>query len=274
MIHFIIPLRSSRGSDSWEKVCHLLDATLRSIANQQHAAHTTVLVCHEAPAHLAPGASALGRGRLDIVSVDFDPPARSADREALYAAQERDKYRKMQTGLRHVVDRQRSSGEPAGHVMFVDADDLISNRIAGLAADDPDAAGWYVDRGYTLRADLGRLLPRDGLYLRTNTSHIVAPHLLEPELALPPERLAGDHSALVHRNVRELLAHRGADLRPVPFPGTVYITHHGQNLWADRGKMVGFESPRAVVTQLLGTAHYLLRGRSIPSDVGAEFGMV
>lgn len=274
MIHFVIPLRSSRVSDSWEKVCQLLDATLRSIANQQSSDHATLLGCHEAPGHLVPGAAALGRGRLDIISVDFEPPARSADREAVYAARERDKYRKMQTRLRHVVDRQRSSGEPAGHVMFVDADDLISNRIAGLAAGDPDADGWYVDRGYTLRADLGRLLPRDGLYLRTNTSHIVAPRLLEPELALPPERLDGDHSALVHRNVRGLLAGRGADLRPVPFPATVYITHNGQNLWADRKKMVGFESPRAVLTQMLGTARYRLRGRSIPPEVGAEFGMV
>lgn len=269
MIHFVIPLRSAQVAASWDDVCALLDDTLRSIRNQTSDAHRTVLVCHETPPGLVPGD--IGRdGSLDVVNVDFDPPGRSGDREAVYAAQEHDKFRKMQIGLRCAVDHTR---DDPGHVMFVDADDLVSNRIAAFVAEHPRADGWYVERGYTLRADLGRVLPRDGMHLRTNTSHIVAARLLAPELAREPADLAGEGSALPHRNVRRLVHERGGDLRPLPFPGALYITHNGQNLWADHGRMVGFESRRARLTQALGTARYRLLGRSLPWTVGVEFGL-
>jgi hypothetical protein len=112
--------------------------------------------------------------------------------------------------------------------MIVDDDDFVSARIAGHAAENPDANGWAVERGY-IWDDGGRLLlGYDEFNHLCGTSLIV-----RADLYGLPERLEDASLDWIktmlgsHVRIAGILAERGTPLKPLPFRGAVYRVAHG-----------------------------------------------
>ncbi|HEY1266853.1 MAG TPA: glycosyltransferase family 2 protein [Candidatus Binatia bacterium] len=204
MLAFVVPLKSRRVAKSWDYVSQLFERTLRSICNQMSPAFKVFVICHEKPQidfqHPA----------VSYLSVDFPVPGFS-DHPALNL----DKYRKLIVGFRAA----RESG--ATHVIEVDADDCVSNRLAAVVARETGRAGWYFDSGYIYREGSGRIYRKGRhFYEWCGTSNIVRVDLLE----LPEILERGQGSRLLgHSRLRQRFTDRMTPLVALPFPGAVYV---------------------------------------------------
>jgi hypothetical protein len=253
MLAFVVPLKSRRVAKSWDYVSRLFERTLRSICNQTSPAFKVFIVCHERPP------IAFQHPAVTYLSVDFPVPGFS-DHPAL----NRDKYRKLLVGF-HAA---RESG--ATHVMEVDADDCVSNRLAATTAKERCQAGWYFDSGYMHRDGSARIYRKEiSFYEWCGTSNMVRADLLE----LPETYDNGEgFRLLAHTKVQRRLSRQ---LAPLPFPGAVYVRtkrgeanhHRGMIAWSltNQPTWILHQAEQRVV-ELFGST------RLTPS-IAAEFGL-
>jgi hypothetical protein len=208
---FVVPLKSRRLAKSWESVARLCERTLKSICAQTSPAFKAIVVCHENPdiefQHPA----------VSYVSVDFPLPVFD-DQSGL----NRDQCRKIAAGF--IAAREF---RPT-HVMAVDADDCISNKLAGWIERNPQSPGWFFDSGYIYRDGSRRIYRKRGdFYHWCGTSNIVRYDLLP----LPDRGEIARLNVFSFRHfaIKETLAKQGAALAPLPFPGAVYVqTRRGE----------------------------------------------
>jgi hypothetical protein len=215
---FVIPVRHQATVKNWAEVKARLTETLRSISAQKHTGWNCVVVANEgADLPVVPE-------KVEVVRVDFPPavlPNQETDREAFYEAVRSDKGRRILAGLIHA--------KPKGHVMVVDYDDFVSNRLAGTVADNPTAFGWYLEFG--LLYDGGQLLLKRGkFYEKCGTSHIIRADLLQ----IPDSILSADESYIrrtlgSHRFVKDDLARSQTPLQELPYPGAIYRVGYSGN---------------------------------------------
>jgi hypothetical protein len=124
----------------------------------------------------------------------------------------------------------------ATHTMVVDADDCVSCRLSEHVSRQPSVCGWYLKRGYFLSGRTGNLWLRTGDFHRwTGTSYIIRSDIYN----MPESLVAADFADtslfektyyLRHSRGISELRRRGCRLRPLPFPGAVYVVDHGSNL--------------------------------------------
>lgn len=214
MLAFIIPLKSAQMSGSWELVCALFKRTLLSVCNQTSLEYHVIVVCHEKPE------IDFHSPRVTYIQVNLPIPGND------YDSKEKDKMLKMQAGLLY------AKSINASHVMFVDADDCISNKIAKFVENNSNQDGWFIGKGFDFQEDIQRLRLRNkNLHLRTNSSHIIKLNWLEKEFYLPPEEINRGNCVLYHIDTISILKERGAKLSLLPFRGAIYITDNGENMW-------------------------------------------
>ncbi|MFB2938672.1 glycosyltransferase family A protein [Aerosakkonemataceae cyanobacterium BLCC-F154] len=214
MVIFIIPLKSAQLSSSWERVCQLLERTLKSVCNQTSDNFEVIIVCHEKPE------LSFSHPKVHCLSVDLPLPGDD------YVSKEKDKMCKMLLGMIEACSMNPS------HIMFVDADDCVSNRLVEFVEQNIHKNGWFIGKGYEYREDIQQLKYRNkDLHLRTNTSHIIRIDLLKPDLTIPLEEVRREKFILYHRDTADILKNRGTPLEELPFPGMVYITDNGENMW-------------------------------------------
>jgi len=205
MIVFIIPLKSAKVSKSWDRTCSLLERTLKSICGQTCDDFRIIVVCHEKPF-------------LDFITpfVEFI----ETDQQILSGGcfiGHRDMSEKLRIGL------ERSKQYHPSHVMVVDADDLVSNKIAGFVKKNSEQIGWILNSGYIhefknkylyyLRKDFGQYC---------GSSVIIKPDLFEC--------LFTEEDYYVHK-CSTLPAH-GISLNNLPFCGAIYSRVNGENIFA------------------------------------------
>jgi len=257
MLAFIIPLKSSQVSGSWDLVCKLFERTLRSVCNQTSSDYHVIVVCHEKPE--------IGFNSPQIIYVQVDFPLLEAD----YASKEKDKMLKMQVGLLHAKDMN------ASHVMFVDADDCVSRRLAEFVYQNPDQNGWFLSKGFDYQEDIGRLRARNkNLHLRTNTSHIIKLDLLEPEMQIHSDEVKRGDCLLYHIDTASILRERGTPLHLLPFRGVIYITDNGENMWWSQDALTS-DNPnikKFVVSMLKGFYQSLIT-QPVTDSIRDEFGL-
>jgi len=212
---FVIPLRNATVTDQWPLVEQLCRETVASVLAQDCADFQAIVVCKEEPD--------LGQNlpaQLTVVSDEFpDPPS--------HKEQLADKYRKLQRGLVEV--RTRINSEDSTHVMVVDADDLVSRRLAGFVAERRDQPGWIFEQGYYHQAGKQRVVLHDDFHLYCGTSAIVRCRAEDlPESMNQPKEeipiLAAGHHEIARRH-----AEAETPLAPLPFPGAVYRVETGEN---------------------------------------------
>jgi hypothetical protein len=208
MIVFIIPVKSPKAATSWPELCKLFERSLRSVCSQTSSEFHVVVVCNEKPE------IGFHHPQVQYLQVDFPVP------KAEYGARVDDRAKRVVAGLLSVRDLQPS------HVMSVDADDCISNRIAAFVNQHKGSNGWFVDSGYEYEEGSNKIAVRkEGFYRICGTCNIVNYRLFKlPEKMLPYDQLTGyDRFLGGHPLAKGDLAERGTPIEALPFPGVVFV---------------------------------------------------
>jgi len=204
-------LKSRLLSSNWERVASLCESSIRSALQQTEPSVKVLLICHEQPP--------FGKrfdDRLEIISVDFPPPSPT------YAATMEDKWRKLHIGMMRAGELQPD------FVMIMDADDLVSNRLAEHTLKHPNCNGWIIRRGYHYRYGSHWIGWSNDFNCGTNA-------IVSSRLIRFPKDLREDSrkNCIVlrwgHTKIAEKLAEAGTPLEALPFRGAVYVAQHGDN---------------------------------------------
>lgn len=258
-LFFVIPFRSSQTTTKWPEVCALLRRTLGSLRQQTHADFRALIVGREPPDF------PLDDDRVEFVPTSLPIPDRNLDSQLL------DQITKMQIGLNLAREQQ------ADFVMFVDADDVVSNRLAAFVNERVGANGFYLDSGYEYEEDVRRLkIRRSGFHLRTSTSHVAPVDALAAIVGDSPWTGAPKDAPLYHRNTARCLRDAGHPLAALPFPAAVYVTDNGANMWWTRDRLqadAAAGTVREKLTYLGSRMNRVLISRPLTRNIREEFAL-
>jgi len=225
MLYFLIPLRSKQSSKNWEQVERLFNATLASVFNQTDPAFRVIVACHEKPE--------LDRtydDRLSFIQATYPPPMVTSQHLT-------DKFYKK----RLLVNQALVSG--ASYIMFVDADDYISRRIATWVNVHCHVSGWFIRTGYEYNISAGTVRVTPNFNHICGTSAI----LNISDLKAPIDTCFTDYERkdeylfdFGHNEWLEMLARSGKPpLDAIPFKGAVYVLNTGENWTNASGQKIG-----------------------------------
>jgi hypothetical protein len=239
---FLTSVRHPDTSTDHRRVEQLLETTLRSLCAQDDGDVRVVVVGNERPR------VGVDDPRVAYHVVDFPAPA--GGRQATGRdAKAIDKGTKLLSGLLF-ARRYRPD-----HVALVDADDVVSRRIAGFVNAHPGADGWYVDQGYTLNRATWRVQRRHSLVRHCGSGLIAsAPALYAMSWAdagglddesTQDELLTGAspsflrHVLCDHVFTVRFLANHDLNLRPLPFRAVAWVQETGENYSRPTGTATG-----------------------------------
>jgi len=260
MIVFIIPIKSQKVATSWPELCRLFERSLRAVCNQTSSEFQVIVVCNEKPE------IGFHHPQVKYLEVDFPIPGPT------YNAKVDDRAKRVFAGLLAVQDLQPS------HVMSVDADDCISNRIAAFVNEHKESNGWFVDSGYEYEEGSNKISVRkEGFYRICGTCNIINYRLFNlPEKMLPYDQLTGyDRFLGGHPLAKGDLAERGTPIEALPFPGVVFVRDRAgesvsmqENLF-EKWKRNPKETLRGVKKSLLAPFNQ----RALTDAIRNEFGL-
>jgi hypothetical protein len=274
MIAFVTSFRARALAQDWDHHVLMLERAIRSMLAQAQGECRVVVACHEIP-----DTPLTHEPRVHFLPVDFPPPDRNNDDMCV------DKVLKLSAGTRW------AQAKGCEYVVFTDADDLVSNRIAAVVADHRGENGWYCPSVmfYTYGGRFMRFgsiaEPASGPFA------IVRADLLKFER--PPFsgawtelviaggesnylRLLGQRGEMVNTLAAAGLAHyrkhmvnEGHPLKPLSFPAIVMINHHDSTSFIGGGlgsyKSVGFQ------TTVRGFFRWLPSVRLVTQSLRHEF---
>lgn len=136
MMYFAVPLISKEAAMDWGAVTYALHQTLNSIFNSSDSRFRVIIACHDIPE-----VPTVFDGRVQFLQLDTPVPRRGR------GAPER-KERGLDKSRKRMRVGQYLRGCEAGHVMFLDADDLIDYRLVRYVHEESAANGYSVRRGY------------------------------------------------------------------------------------------------------------------------------
>lgn len=212
MLLFVIPLQSQKVSNNWKRVSELAKRTCKSVCGQLGNHWKAVLVCNESPYQ----SDELVPAGLSIITEDFPIPEPNKRMN--------DKWRKVRRGL---LEAKKIN---ATHVMVVDADDLVSNRLSEMVHNhkDEDFSGWLLSSGYTLDHKANKVYRRENLHLACGTTNIVDLR----HVSVPEDMDSPTNSPIVkqgHSVVEKYYISQGRPLRRCPFRASIYVQRTGDN---------------------------------------------
>lgn len=250
MIYFGIPLRSKGASKNWEHVVKIFRRTLRSVCAQTDPDFRVLVACHDIPESKEPYDS-----RVEFLVADTPVPT---NRDEMML----DKGWKLSM----IGKRVRELG--GGYTMIVDADDLISNRIADYVNSHPGENGFVSDYGFVYNDGFLYMKKIWGLH-RICGSCIIVNYVPEELPDTLPENL-WDNTPMdrwlirkPHTAMLQALEQQGKPLAKMPFPTTIYVRNTGDNHSMLGGDDLSWKRK----------AELLVRRRlPIHSPLGREFG--
>jgi len=260
LLNFVIPLKSARVSQNWSLASQLLEQTVRSACAQTHPDFHVLIICHEKPTGVN------FPQNCSVIEAPFAPPSLTvADGlntdDALFTMRS-DKGRKLLYGLELV----RSNG--GRYVMFLDADDLVSNRLASFVAEHQGEHGWYIDAGYKMNHGSRWFYPRRRFYEECGSSHILRSDLAPFPRNQPDYRKDLDdyyvRRYVAHAYINDKLKKLGYPLRPLPFYGGIYLVN-AESFYAN--------AFRKKDTWLRILGRWLIKGRRVLPTLQGEFGI-
>lgn len=250
MIYFGVTLRSRASARNWENVVRDFNRTLRSIYRQTDPEFRVIIACHEIP----PLEESYD-GRVEFLTTDVPTPTNSHEMM-------QDKGYKLSMIGRRI----RECG--GGYIMIVDADDLVSNRIAAYVKAHPKENGFGARYGYVYNMG-DRFVRRMYAMDRVCGSCTIvryAPEELPEELPAGPQDDATRDKLLIrlpHSTLQRHLASIGRPVAVIPFPTTVYIRNTGDNHSMFGGGDLGWKRK----------AELMLRRRRPLETIAGEFGL-
>lgn len=253
---FCIPLQPKANANNWERVCAVLNQTLRSIQNQKNQNFTVFLAGQDRP-DIEPDI------KVKVNWLQADWTVQNANNEKL-----RDKRRKRIILLRAV----REAG--GGYVMMLDADDLVSNRLVEYVLTDLNPNGYIIERGYAYDWGNGCIAPIPGAWSKTFDSVCGSCSVIKYGVDdLPPARSAeteegARHLATQlkqHSQWKHVMSDLGRPLAVVPFPAAVYVLNHSNNLHYSIKAMRQEEVPLRIAKRKLPVTPELSQEFSLPA---------
>lgn len=214
MLGFVTSIRHPSNSIDYGEVESLLKETVACWERQLDHAWLGVVVGNKPPSFNLPE-------KVRYIHVDFPPPSQVQGPRTGITAVLRDKGTKLAIGTIAL------QGTDVSHIMFVDADDLVSPRLAGVVKADPDSPGWTITHGWRYNADRRAIREHPGdFHLQCGSSHIVRADLLpHADLATTADQDSlytayGDY--LERWFGSHMFIHDDLPLRTLPFPGAMY----------------------------------------------------
>ena len=112
-------------------------------------------------------------------------------------------------------------------IMSVDADDLISNKIAEFVTDikNTHSDGWYVNKGYVYVTNKSFLLrkPSKMNTINASTNIIASRHIPQLDFASTKADMFSFFAA--HGYLYQRLGEKGINIKALPFYGVIYVAH-------------------------------------------------
>jgi hypothetical protein len=263
MLGFIIPFRAKSTSNKWEYHCSLLERTLKSVCNQKTSNFKVVLVYSDLPDFAFRHENLIflhfpfQRLTVDEIS-DFSSYA-SKHYDAINAANVMDQGKKTLWGVKMAIE----SG--CNYIMSVDADDLISSRIAGYVNINSltNEAGWVINKGYVIFEGVPFLVKQPYKMNELNGStHIVRSNIIPiPDFSstnLWDYNFFAAHGWLNSRIKDEF----NEKLRFLPFYGVLYSINPGSWTW---------QKHHSSVRGLRKFVKYFFLGRILTGKIRREF---
>ena len=229
MLCFVMALKSAAASANWSTVQRLFEQTLASVCSQTNADFCAIVVCDDKPTLRRPV-----HRSVHFLVQEVPVPGVKANGEIsieeVYRQRKVDKWTKLAHGL--VL-----AGEfRPDFVMLMDADDLVSCRLADHANRNKASNGWILKNGYNWRYSARWMEYTD--YFNCGTNAIVSSRLI----TFPKDVSNGSIQECVllqsgHTTIEKTMQRQGTPLEPLPFPGAVYVRGHGDNdsglVWPD-----------------------------------------
>lgn len=218
MLTFVIPICHPDNANDWPQLKIYLSQLLSSIESQTCTEWQTVIVANtnsdlpELP------------GNTKVCHVDY-PPNQKYDinaysKEEVYDAVRLDKGRRILTGALAMADT-------SDYFMYVDCDDLVSNKIAEHVKENSGANGWYVKHGYIWN-DGGKLLLRYNKFSRLCGTSLI---IKKSSLNLPKSVSLANEDYIKtmygsHKLCQDGLEKQDLALQALPFDGAIYRVSH------------------------------------------------
>ncbi|MEL6438376.1 MAG: glycosyltransferase family 2 protein [Cyanobacteria bacterium J06621_8] len=259
MLAFVIPIKSPKVATSWQGVCQLFERTLRSVCNQTSENFLVVVVCNEIPQ------INFSHPNVKYLKVDFPVP------NSTYGAKGDDKAKKIVAGLLSVRDLQPN------HIMPVDPDDCVSNKIASFVESSPNSNGWYVDQGYEYDDGSNKIaIRKSGFNTICGSCNIINYKLFNlPESLLSYEQIKFDRFINGHPLAISDLAARGNPIEPLPFPGAIFIRDKvGESISMQEPLLAKFQrNPKETVRGFKKLLLSPINTRKLTKGICEEFGL-
>jgi hypothetical protein len=252
---FCIPLQPKANANNWERVCTVLNQTLRSIQNQINQEFTVFIAGQDRP-NIDDDIS------ININWIAADWSVQNANNEKL-----RDKRRKRILLLRAV------RGAGGGYVMMLDADDLVSNQLVDYVLKDRNPNGYIIEKGYAYDWGNGFMAPIPGAWSKTFDSVCGScsvinfgvedlPRPRSAETDEGPPYLAAHLKQ--HSQWKHVMSDLGRPLAVIPFPAAVYVLNHSNNLHYSIKAMRQEEVPLRIAKRKLAITPELSKEFSLP----------
>ncbi|WP_375324232.1 hypothetical protein [Flagellimonas sp. GZD32] len=228
MLRFVIPLKSKTVSNNWVVFSKIFERTLKSICNQTEENFQVVVVHHEKPE------LSFTDERITFLPADFDPPRLGGDQDLNYCLKNQDKSRKILMGT------YLNLKEEPSHIMVVDSDDLISNKIARYVNNNNhNKLGWFISKGYFYREgkkfafykkkDFNLLCGSCLILGRDHVEKVIVPNPVKPKYPLD------------YYNHKTVIIN-GKRLEELPFAGAIYSMANSENIQATSKNVKGIAS--------------------------------
>lgn len=218
VVVFGTPLRAKSTPQNWDVIQGNLDHTIEAVFAQTTSHYHMVICGHDQPK--LPDSK-----KISWLQADFPLPTDAAAGSA-------DKARKHLRNIEFCFKK-----FPDGfYYMMLDADDLVSPRLASYILEDDNRAGYYVDKGYAFDAETGAFAPMDPSNKRPFYKSCGSCAAIW--FAADAHDHYRDFFALmrVHGEIPAAFEKAEIPLTAIPFHAVIYILNHGANLSVEQGK--------------------------------------
>lgn len=233
---FITSLRhpNNCNSSTFDSVLDLLESTLKSVCAQTDKRFQILVVCNEIPK--------IGFQHQAIKYVVVNLPSPSSLHRAAIGME----ALRIDRGSKYLIGLQHSQYYQPSHIMFFDADDYVSNRLAEFVANNQTQNGWFFKQGYLYDRSINTLGILDNFYMYCGSSHIIRFDLYSLPERLPQNPSQKEILEFVeeyyllyilgsHRWTSTYFAEKDKSLQFLPFLGVIYHIGHGENHTAQSG---------------------------------------
>jgi len=252
MLCFVMALKSPAASANWSAVERLFEQTLTSVCNQDDPDFRVIVVCNQVPRLRSPAHHSVQFLVRDLPVPDLN-------------ATMLDKWTKIAHGL--VV----AANVRPDFVMLMDADDLVSRRLAGFANRNKASNGWILKKGYYWRYGSRWIQWTETFNCGTNA--IVSSRFINFPKEVNSE---GIQDCLIlkngHTTIEKVMEEQGTPLEALPFPGAVWVCDHGDN-WTTLTVPQG-DRYRRKWHRLRSLPRLIRRQRFVSSSLKREFGLL